>query len=116
MSLSCESVLLHGKRDFADVTKDLEMGKSSWLIQAQRNDQGASKQTTGRSGSQRGGKDGSRNQRGKKTQCSWLQRWKTGSYPKERRGPPGAGKGSETDHHLELPEETSPGDTSASAQ
>ena len=28
-----ECVTLHGKRDFADMIKDLEMGKSSWTIQ-----------------------------------------------------------------------------------
>lgn len=29
---ACECVTLHGKRDFADVIKDLEMGRISWIV------------------------------------------------------------------------------------
>lgn len=29
---SCECVILHGKRDFADEIKDLEMVRLSWVI------------------------------------------------------------------------------------
>lgn len=28
----CEYVILHGKKDFANVIKDLEMGGLSWII------------------------------------------------------------------------------------
>ena len=31
-SRTCECVSLHDKRDFADVTKDLEVGTGSWLV------------------------------------------------------------------------------------
>lgn len=30
---TCKYVALHGKRDLADVMKDLEMGRLSWAIQ-----------------------------------------------------------------------------------
>lgn len=29
---ACKSVTLHGKRDFANVIKDLEMGRISWIV------------------------------------------------------------------------------------
>ena len=52
-SRTCECVSLHDKRDFADVTKDLEVGTGSWLVSwAQCHHEGPGKREAG--GSEKG--------------------------------------------------------------